>query len=114
MARYEAASVDDVPTGEMISVSLGSAQVLIANVDGKFYALDDLCPHLAVPLSQGSIANGCVVCPGHGSQFALADGKTVKWIGKKPGLLSNLLSGKAQDARTFAISVENGKLYVEI
>ena len=38
----------------MISVTLGGVQVMIANVDGKYYALGDLCPHLAVPVSQGS------------------------------------------------------------
>lgn len=114
MARYEAASVEQVPPGEMISVSLGSEQVLIANIAGKFYALDDLCPHLAVPLSQGTLHESCITCPGHGSEFDLTNGDTVKWVGRTPGFLSRIMEGKAHKARTFSITVENGKLYVTL
>jgi len=114
MARYEAASVEQIPPGEMISVSLGSEQVLIANVAGQFYALDDLCPHLAVPLSQGTLQEACVTCPGHGSEFDLISGDTVKWVGRRPGFLSRIMEGKAHKARTFPIIVENGKLYISV
>ena len=114
MARYEAASIEQVPPGEMISVTLGNAQVLIANLSGTYYALDDLCPHLAVPLSQGTINAACVVCPGHGSEFELATGKVTKWVGRKPGFLSRMMEGKAHNARMFPITIENGKIHVDI
>lgn len=114
MTRFEAAFVDQIPAGGMISVSLGSAQVLIANLDGTFYAMNDLCPHLAVPMSQGELQEQCVVCPGHGSVFALATGKVVKWIGKEPGILGRLMNGKSAPADVYPTSVEGGKVYVEI
>jgi 3-phenylpropionate/trans-cinnamate dioxygenase ferredoxin component len=114
MTRYEAAIVEQVPTGEMISLTLGSAQVLIANIGGEFFALNDLCPHLAVPLSQGSLKGPCVVCPGHGSEFDLGTGDVIKWIGRKPGILGTLLSGKAQKAIRYSVTVQDGKVYVDI
>jgi nitrite reductase/ring-hydroxylating ferredoxin subunit len=114
MTRYEACSTDQVNSGDMISVTLGGIQVLIANVEGQFYALDDLCPHLAVPMSQGGIKDRCVVCPGHGSQFELATGKVVKWVGREPGFLGTLLSGKSKRATPYTIVVENERVYVDI
>jgi nitrite reductase/ring-hydroxylating ferredoxin subunit len=114
MTRYEACSTDQVNSGDMISVTLGGVQVLIANVEGQFYALNDLCPHLAVPMSQGGLKDMCVVCPGHGSQFELATGKVLKWVGREPTLLGSLLGGKARHATTYPVTVENDRVYVDI
>jgi nitrite reductase/ring-hydroxylating ferredoxin subunit len=114
MSRYEATTVDQVPPGEMLSVMLGSTQVMITNVNGQFYAMDDLCPHLAVPLSQGVLNATCVTCPGHGSEFDLKTGEVIKWVGKKPGFLGRILTGEAKKPTCYPIQVEGDRIYVEI
>jgi nitrite reductase/ring-hydroxylating ferredoxin subunit len=47
----EAAKVDDVEKGKMKSVELKGIDILIANVDGEFYAIDDRCGHMNALLS---------------------------------------------------------------
>ena len=44
----------------------------------QVYALADRCAHLGGPLSEGSLEDGCIVCPWHGSHFALDDGRVVQ------------------------------------
>ncbi|WP_405624758.1 Rieske (2Fe-2S) protein [Streptomyces sp. NBC_00016] len=58
--------VDDVPV------------LVVREPGGTIHALADRCSHLAGPLSQGTIADGCVQCPWHGSVFRLSDGWNVR------------------------------------
>jgi nitrite reductase/ring-hydroxylating ferredoxin subunit len=58
--------VDDVPV------------LLVREAGGTIHALAERCSHLAGPLSEGSVADGCVTCPWHGSVFRLSDGWNVR------------------------------------
>jgi nitrite reductase/ring-hydroxylating ferredoxin subunit len=49
-----------LPTGRMIC---------IANVKGRFYATDNVCPHQGAALGQGTVERGHVICPWHGYEF---------------------------------------------
>lgn len=71
----EVAQVDDVPEGELISVEVDGEQVLIANVDGEFYAIGDVCTHQHCLLSDGWLEGKDVVCPCHSSKFDLESGE---------------------------------------
>lgn len=48
--------------------------IAIFNVDGKFFAMDDFCPHQGASLAGGWIHDGCVACPWHAWRFQLTDG----------------------------------------
>ena len=48
---------------------------MIANVNGKFYALDDRCGHMNAPLSMGNVTGNIVTCPFHGAKFDVTSGK---------------------------------------
>lgn len=41
----------------------------VANVNGEYSAMDNICPHRDGPLGQGFIEYGKVVCPWHGWAF---------------------------------------------
>ncbi|MCI0440803.1 MAG: non-heme iron oxygenase ferredoxin subunit [Chloroflexi bacterium] len=69
------ASTSDLSDGEMMAVDVGDARILIANVGGSYYALDEVCTHAEGPLSEGFIEGVEVECPWHGSRFDLATGK---------------------------------------
>ncbi|MFE4961698.1 Rieske 2Fe-2S domain-containing protein [Streptomyces sp. NPDC056660] len=57
---------------------LGEVPLLVVrDEDGAVDVLADRCSHLSGPLSEGDIADGCVVCPWHGSVFRLSDGAPV-------------------------------------
>ena len=57
----------DLPTAdEAKEFPCGAKTVCIANVDGVYSAMDNVCLHRGGPLGQGMIENGKVVCPWHG------------------------------------------------
>lgn len=75
MAFERACTPDDVPTDEGHKVVLGRYDVVIARDGDEFFALQDLCSHANVALSEGEVADGQIECFLHGSCFDLRSGK---------------------------------------
>lgn len=73
----EVAKVDEIPSGNMKHVEFNGKEIMIANLDGKFYALNDRCSHTNAPLSMGHIQGNIVTCPMHGARFDITTGKKV-------------------------------------
>jgi nitrite reductase/ring-hydroxylating ferredoxin subunit len=71
----EVANVDEIPLGTMKHVELNDREIAIANVNGKFYAIDDRCGHTSARLSRGGLRGNIVTCPQHGAQFDVTTGK---------------------------------------
>lgn len=72
-------TVDEFPAGRPVRRSVDDVPVLVVReTGGAFHALADRCSHLAGPLSEGTVADGCVECPWHGSVFRLSDGWNVR------------------------------------
>ena len=65
----------DVPKDEALGVSIGDLDVAIAREGDEFFAIQDLCSHAAVPLSEGEVEDCTVECWLHGSRFDLRTGK---------------------------------------
>ncbi|MFV0127118.1 Rieske 2Fe-2S domain-containing protein [Streptomyces sp. HMX112] len=69
----------DFPAGRAVRRHVDDVAVLVVRESGDTVrVLADRCSHLAGPLSEGEIADGCVRCPWHGSVFRLADGWNVR------------------------------------
>jgi nitrite reductase/ring-hydroxylating ferredoxin subunit/uncharacterized membrane protein len=72
-------TVDEFPAGEPVRRSVDDVPVLVVReTGGAIHALAERCSHLAGPLSEGTVADGCVRCPWHGSVFRLSDGWNVR------------------------------------
>ena len=71
------AQVADIPPGAMKCVAIDRERVLLANVDGRFYAISDVCGHRNAPLSRGRLDRHIVECPLHFAQFDLRSGKLI-------------------------------------
>ena len=71
--------VIDIPDMSMKSFDITGQPVLVANVNGKFYAISDICSHAMAYLSEGElIPEDCQVqCPDHGAVFNLKTGDAV-------------------------------------
>ena len=75
----EIAQVDEIPVGKMKYVEVQGKEIVISNIGGKLYAIDDRCGHMNARLSMGNISNdGIVTCPFHGARFDATTGKKVK------------------------------------
>lgn len=74
----KAFSVKDIPSGSMKTVMVGGKQIVVANVDGEFFAIDDTCSHAQCSLgSEGFIDGKVVTCGCHGGQFDITSGKVM-------------------------------------
>ena len=71
----EVANVDEIPLGTMKHVEVNNREIAIANVNGKFYAIDDRCGHTSARLSSGGLRGNVVTCPLHGAQFDVTTGR---------------------------------------
>jgi nitrite reductase/ring-hydroxylating ferredoxin subunit/uncharacterized membrane protein len=67
----------DLPDNSMRRVQVDTSDVLLARQHGRVCALAHSCSHLGGPLSEGTLKDGSVVCPWHGSEFALDDGHVI-------------------------------------
>ena len=71
------AKIGDVPVGGMTVVAIDRERIMLANVDGQFFAMRDMCGHRNAPLSRGRL-EGCIVeCPLHFAQFDVRTGKLI-------------------------------------
>ena len=75
MAEYiPVAKTTDVPDPGKLLVEAGDRLIVIAQVGGQFYAIDDICTHDGGPLSEGTLHDCTIACPRHGARFDLATG----------------------------------------
>jgi nitrite reductase/ring-hydroxylating ferredoxin subunit len=76
-AFVEVAKLDEVPAGKMKHIEFNGKEIMIVNLGGKFYALNDRCSHTNAPLSMGHIQDSILTCPMHGARFDITTGKKV-------------------------------------
>ena len=74
----KAACIDEIQPGKMKRVDINGRRLLLANVDGHFYATDDTCTHEDASLSSGFLKGELVKCPLHGSRFNLRTGEVLE------------------------------------
>jgi nitrite reductase/ring-hydroxylating ferredoxin subunit len=98
-AFVKVAKTSDVPVGKMLHVEVDGKEILIANVERKFYAVGDRCPHMNAMLSKGTLNNSIVTCPRHFSSFDLVTGKAV--------------SGNTQGLQVYEVKVEGNDIFVD-
>jgi nitrite reductase/ring-hydroxylating ferredoxin subunit len=77
MAFVKVAETSEIPQGQMKAFKLEEKEVLLANVDGNYYAIANKCTHKNGDLSKGSLNGNIVTCPLHGSKFDVTTGKAV-------------------------------------
>lgn len=78
MATFvKVAEASAIPPGQSKFVMVEDAPVAIFNIDGKFYAIDDICSHAEASLSEGEVDGHTVACPKHGARFDVRTGEAL-------------------------------------
>lgn len=72
------ANAKDIQPSQMKAVEVNGEKVCLANVEGKYYAIGNVCTHVGGPLAQGKLEGYEVECPWHGSRFDIRTGKVVR------------------------------------
>ncbi len=68
------AKAADIPPERVAVFEIGDHEVAVCNVDGEFYAIDDLCTHDGGSLDQGELDGAEIECPRHGARFDVRTG----------------------------------------
>ena len=127
----EVAKVNEIPPGKMKHVEVNGKEIVVSNIAGKFYAMDDRCGHMNARLSMGNISNdGIVTCPFHGARFEATTGKKIKepiltpsqQMEPLPKTWQNYLEHagelmsyiKTYDQQTYEVQVEDNKIKIRI
>jgi 3-phenylpropionate/trans-cinnamate dioxygenase ferredoxin subunit len=101
------AEKSEIPAGKMKAVEIEGKEILIANVNGNFYAIGQKCTHAGGDLSKGVLEGNVVTCPRHHAKFDVTTGKVVS----HPKI--GFLHPKAKDEPTYQIKIENENIMVK-
>jgi nitrite reductase/ring-hydroxylating ferredoxin subunit len=104
LSFIKVAETSEIPAGKMKMIRINDGEVLIANVNGSFYAIANPCIHKSGDLSEGSLEGNIVTCPIHGSKFDVTTGKCI--IGPKT-LFSR---GKTVDTTSIELRVDDSDI----
>ena len=95
------AAVEEIPPGERLLVELDGIRIAVFNLDGDYYAIEDVCTHDGGPLVEGEILERCQVeCPRHGARFDIRTGEALSMPAFEP-------------TPAYDVHVEGGEIYVE-
>jgi 3-phenylpropionate/trans-cinnamate dioxygenase ferredoxin component len=72
-----ACKTSDVPPGGKLSLEVADRFIVIANIDGAYFCIDDVCTHDGGTLGDGEIDGHCLVCPRHGAKFDVRNGDAI-------------------------------------
>jgi nitrite reductase/ring-hydroxylating ferredoxin subunit len=68
----------DLSAGKIKGVKADGKAIALYNLDGEFYATDNVCTHAYAELSDGYLERGLIVCPLHAGCFDVKTGKAVE------------------------------------
>ncbi len=77
MKFVKAEGTKSLSDGDKMKIKAEGKELLLANIDGTYYAIDNKCPHMGGSLADGNLENDHIVCPRHGSAFDVKTGKAV-------------------------------------
>ena len=77
MAFARAAKAAEIAPGTIREIALGGKTIALANVGGKYHAIDSVCAHQGGPLGEGSLDGCTVICPWHAWEYDVSTGKLV-------------------------------------
>ncbi len=78
MAEFvKVATTGDIPPGQVRSYPVNGKQIALCNVEGTFYAIDDICTHDGGELGEGELLGDQIECPRHGARFDVKTGRAL-------------------------------------
>ena len=92
-------TVEACSPGQMVAGHVDGIDVVVCNVDGDFYALEDLCSHQDLPLSDGELDGSELICIHHGARFDVCTGRALCLPAIRP-------------VKTFQVEVRDGDVLV--
>ncbi len=98
-AWVNVAPAAELPPGSARVVTVENAQIAVFNLEGQYYAIEDVCTHDGGELASGTCEGDAIVCPRHGARFSIKTGAVLAPPAYEP-------------VATFPVRVENGMVQV--
>lgn len=95
----DVAPLDQLPPGSSKVADVDGALIAVFNLQGQFYAIEDICTHDGGELASGTIEGDDIVCPRHGAHFGIKTGRA-------------LTPPAYEDIATFPVRIENNMVQV--
>ena len=101
MGKVLVGKTSEMPPGKLNKISVDGKEVLVVNLDGNYFAMDDTCTHSGASLSEGQLDGSTVTCGWHGAQFDCKTGKLEKF------------PAKINDLKSYKVIVESDDIFIE-
>ena len=102
MGKIIVGKTSDISAGKMQKVTADGKEILVINIDGSYYAMDDTCSHAGASLSEGKLEGNIVTCDWHGAKWDCKTGKL------------HAFPAKIRDLSSYKVVVESGNVYLEL
>ncbi len=102
MAQWvKVAEVGELAPGEKKQIDIDGLEIALFNVDGQYYAIEDVCTHDGAPLAHGKFTGEEIICPRHGARFNVRTGQALCLPAVEP-------------VETYKVKVEGNDILVEV
>jgi 3-phenylpropionate/trans-cinnamate dioxygenase ferredoxin subunit len=102
MAEWvKVAAVGELAPGDKKQIDLDGLAVALFNVEGQYYAIEDVCTHDGAPLAHGRFRGDQITCPRHGARFNVRTGEALSMPAFEP-------------VETYQVKVEGNDILIEV
>jgi nitrite reductase/ring-hydroxylating ferredoxin subunit len=101
MGKIIVGKASEISPGKMTKIAADGREILVANIDGNYFACDDTCTHAGASLAEGTLEGGIITCGWHGAKFSCMNGKLEKF------------PAKIKDLKSYRIVIESDNVFVE-
>jgi nitrite reductase/ring-hydroxylating ferredoxin subunit len=102
MAKILVGKTSDITEGKLTHVTAAGKEILVANVGGNYYAINNICNHAGAELHEGELSGKELTCPWHGAKWDVTTGNLI-WFPQK-----------LNPEESFKVNVDNDTLYIEV
>ena len=106
MQYFKAAQKNELRAGEKKKIEQSGKVILLTNIGGTYYAIDNKCPHMGGSLYDGNLDGDQIICPKHGTVFDVRTGKV-----SKNGKIA-FINLKVNDTKTYPVKVDGDDILV--
>ena len=100
-AWFDVAGSDEIAPGGYAVVDIEDVEIAVFNLEGEFYAIEDVCTHDGEVLTGGPVIGDEIVCPRHGARFCIKTGAVTAPPAYEP-------------VPTYPVRVVDGRVQVEV
>ena len=102
MGKIIVGKTSDISPGKMQKVTADGKEILVMNVDGNYFAMNDTCTHAGASLADGKLDGSILTCDWHGAKFDCKTGKL------------HAFPAKIKDLDSYKVVVESDNVFLEL